>query len=276
MPPTMTPLALATTFELAAGFLALVAMRSAYGRARSGYAAAGFALFAVLWADGLLRYWDGRLASLGYGAVSGLVTAARHACAGALVALALASFLVLASALLGRARPDGRLLALCAASAAFAAIALLSPAASLSSPATAVAHTVASLAVAAVALPRLLSSRRARPAPATTTGPATAAATTATTVTTPAPSAATAPAAVPEQSAAPAIAAAPGVSPSPSPLSARELEVARLLSSGLSYKEIGEKLFIAPSTVKTHAIRVYEKMGVDNKMRLAVALKDYE
>jgi DNA-binding CsgD family transcriptional regulator len=52
-------------------------------------------------------------------------------------------------------------------------------------------------------------------------------------------------------------------------VSERELEVAKLLITGLSYKEIGAKMFIAPSTVKTHVLRIYEKTGVSNKMQLA-------
>lgn len=52
-------------------------------------------------------------------------------------------------------------------------------------------------------------------------------------------------------------------------LSNRELEIAKLLVTGKSYREIGERLFIAPSTVKTHVLRIYEKAAVKNKVELA-------
>ncbi len=52
-------------------------------------------------------------------------------------------------------------------------------------------------------------------------------------------------------------------------LSLREEEVAGLLLSGLSYREIGERLFISLSTVKTHVERVYRKTGAKNKLQLA-------
>jgi DNA-binding CsgD family transcriptional regulator len=59
-------------------------------------------------------------------------------------------------------------------------------------------------------------------------------------------------------------------------LSNREMEIAQLLLTGKSYREIGEMLFIAPSTVKTHVLRIYEKAGVKNKMELANRLAKRE
>ncbi len=49
------------------------------------------------------------------------------------------------------------------------------------------------------------------------------------------------------------------------PLSDRELEVLALLARRLSNKEIGEKLFISPVTVKRHANNIYGKLGVHNR-----------
>jgi DNA-binding CsgD family transcriptional regulator len=74
-------------------------------------------------------------------------------------------------------------------------------------------------------------------------------------------------------------AAAEGVEPAPDGmalLSNREMEIAKLLLTGKSYREIGEMLFIAPSTVKTHVLRIYEKAGVKNKMELANKLAKRE
>lgn len=46
------------------------------------------------------------------------------------------------------------------------------------------------------------------------------------------------------------------------PLSPRELEVLELLAQGLSNREIGERLFLALSTVKGHNSRIYGKLHV--------------
>jgi len=54
-------------------------------------------------------------------------------------------------------------------------------------------------------------------------------------------------------------------------LTGREQEVLELLAQGLIYKEIGDKLNIAPSTVRTHVERICNKMHVDSRLE-AVAL----
>lgn len=48
-------------------------------------------------------------------------------------------------------------------------------------------------------------------------------------------------------------------------LSERELEVLTVLSSGLSNKEIAERLCISIATVKTHMIKIYAKLEVSNR-----------
>lgn len=48
-------------------------------------------------------------------------------------------------------------------------------------------------------------------------------------------------------------------------LSERENEILVLLSQGLDYKEIGQKLSISPNTVKKHTINVYQKLHVNSK-----------
>jgi LuxR family maltose regulon positive regulatory protein len=53
-------------------------------------------------------------------------------------------------------------------------------------------------------------------------------------------------------------------------LSIREQEILLLLAQRLNNKEIGEKLFISPATVKRHAHNIYEKLGVHGR-REAVA-----
>lgn len=54
------------------------------------------------------------------------------------------------------------------------------------------------------------------------------------------------------------------------PLSERELEVLDSIASGLTNKEIGEKLFISVNTVKTHVLKIYEKLDVQNRTAAAV------
>ncbi|WP_445168015.1 response regulator [Mycolicibacterium sp. Dal123E01] len=53
--------------------------------------------------------------------------------------------------------------------------------------------------------------------------------------------------------------------PSGPSLSAREREVLVMIASGRSIPTIAEALFLAPSTVKTHVQRLYEKLGVGDR-----------
>jgi two-component system, NarL family, nitrate/nitrite response regulator NarL len=48
-------------------------------------------------------------------------------------------------------------------------------------------------------------------------------------------------------------------------LSSREREVLRLIADGMTIPAIAAKLFLAPSTVKTHVQRLYEKLGVGDR-----------
>src|SRR5688572_21742437 len=48
-------------------------------------------------------------------------------------------------------------------------------------------------------------------------------------------------------------------------ISKRELEVLQLLAEGLSNQEIAQRLFVSLSTIKTHTINLFEKMGVDRR-----------
>ena len=41
----------------------------------------------------------------------------------------------------------------------------------------------------------------------------------------------------------------------------RELEILDLIAAGLSNREIAEKLFVSENTVKTHASRLFDKLG---------------
>jgi DNA-binding CsgD family transcriptional regulator len=45
-------------------------------------------------------------------------------------------------------------------------------------------------------------------------------------------------------------------------LSARELEVLRLMAEGLSNQEIAARLFVSLNTIKTHSTNIFEKLDV--------------
>jgi DNA-binding NarL/FixJ family response regulator len=60
----------------------------------------------------------------------------------------------------------------------------------------------------------------------------------------------------------------------PEPLSEREIELLRLLASGLSNKEIGETLFITEGTVKNHITHILGKLGVRDRMQAALKAKE--
>lgn len=57
-------------------------------------------------------------------------------------------------------------------------------------------------------------------------------------------------------------------------LSSREMDILQGVVSGLNYKEIAEKLFISPHTVRKHIANIYDKLHVSNKTAaIKIALK---
>jgi len=52
-------------------------------------------------------------------------------------------------------------------------------------------------------------------------------------------------------------------------LSARELEILRLVAQGLSNKEIGSRLSITEGTVKNHVHNALQKLGMENRIQAA-------
>ncbi|MBI9044397.1 MAG: response regulator transcription factor [Anaerolineaceae bacterium] len=57
--------------------------------------------------------------------------------------------------------------------------------------------------------------------------------------------------------------------------SEREMDVIKLLTKGLTNKEIGEKLFISPVTVRYHITSVLGKLNLSNRTQIvAYALKN--
>jgi DNA-binding CsgD family transcriptional regulator len=57
-------------------------------------------------------------------------------------------------------------------------------------------------------------------------------------------------------------------------LTARELEVARLIASGATNPEIAARLFLARKTVERHVSNVFLKVGVRNRTELATRLRE--
>jgi DNA-binding CsgD family transcriptional regulator len=57
-------------------------------------------------------------------------------------------------------------------------------------------------------------------------------------------------------------------------LTERELDVAKLISSGLSNKDIGDALTIELATVKSHVIRILGKLGLESRTQIAAFLGD--
>ncbi|MCA1671807.1 MAG: helix-turn-helix transcriptional regulator, partial [Actinobacteria bacterium] len=51
-------------------------------------------------------------------------------------------------------------------------------------------------------------------------------------------------------------------------LSERELEVGRLVVAGLTYKQIGERLFISAKTVEHHVARIRQRLEVTSRNEL--------
>lgn len=58
-------------------------------------------------------------------------------------------------------------------------------------------------------------------------------------------------------------------------LTARELEILRLISLGMPNKVIAAKLFITEKTIKTHTNRMYKKLGVMNRVQAVLAFQSY-
>ncbi|MGI6558317.1 MAG: response regulator transcription factor [Limnochordia bacterium] len=53
-------------------------------------------------------------------------------------------------------------------------------------------------------------------------------------------------------------------------LTPREREIAMLMATGLTNKEIGAKLFVSEHTVKNHVSNIYRKLGIDDRTQLAL------
>ncbi|HWM09679.1 MAG TPA: response regulator transcription factor [Solirubrobacteraceae bacterium] len=59
--------------------------------------------------------------------------------------------------------------------------------------------------------------------------------------------------------------------PAEEPLSARELDVLRLVARGTTNREAAARLFISEATVKTHLLHIYAKLGVNDRAAAVAA-----
>ena len=57
-------------------------------------------------------------------------------------------------------------------------------------------------------------------------------------------------------------------------LTPQELRVARLVATGLTNREVGERLFLSPKTIETHLGHVFRKTGVRTRAELAHKFRD--
>jgi DNA-binding NarL/FixJ family response regulator len=62
----------------------------------------------------------------------------------------------------------------------------------------------------------------------------------------------------------------PRHAPGDTPLTDREIEVARLVAAGWANADIAAELFISPGTVKTHIANIQGKLGTRNRVGIAV------
>ena len=55
-------------------------------------------------------------------------------------------------------------------------------------------------------------------------------------------------------------------------LTAQELQIAQLAATGLSNREIGQRLYLSHRTISTHLYRVFPKLGITSRAELSAAL----
>jgi DNA-binding NarL/FixJ family response regulator len=72
--------------------------------------------------------------------------------------------------------------------------------------------------------------------------------------------------------AAPSQGAPTPITPIPAPLTPREQQIASAIADGRTNRDIAARLGITEQTVKNHLTSIFEKVGVDNRLQLGLAL----
>ena len=62
----------------------------------------------------------------------------------------------------------------------------------------------------------------------------------------------------------------------PAGLSAREIEVLRLIATGASYRDVAQALVISPRTAAHHVQHIYDKIGVSTRAGAAMFAMEHE
>jgi DNA-binding NarL/FixJ family response regulator len=57
-------------------------------------------------------------------------------------------------------------------------------------------------------------------------------------------------------------------------LTSQELQIAEMAATGLSNREIGQKLYLSHRTVESHLYRIFPKLGVTSRSQLRLALAE--
>ncbi|MFD7409594.1 response regulator transcription factor [Streptomyces sp. NPDC059866] len=59
-------------------------------------------------------------------------------------------------------------------------------------------------------------------------------------------------------------------------LTAQELQIAKLAATGLTNKQIAERLFLSHRTIGTHLYQIYPKLGITSRTALRDALSQLD
>ena len=57
-------------------------------------------------------------------------------------------------------------------------------------------------------------------------------------------------------------------------LTPQELQIAEMAATGLSNREIGQRLYLSHRTVESHLYRIFPKLGVSSRAQLGLALPE--
>ena len=57
-------------------------------------------------------------------------------------------------------------------------------------------------------------------------------------------------------------------------LTARELQIARLIAQGMTYQEMGDELDLSPATVKAYTDQVRRLLGLKHKRHIPAKLRE--